>query len=89
MSSGYAVRELLRARIYVHAFPEFFIFLLSQVSQGRVAKLVLQHLLYERTPEFEREKWLVSGDEMVKFCVLNRCFYIPLSTIVSGSSLFY
>lgn len=74
----------IRARI-----PRVFHFLLSQVSQGRVAKLVLRHLLYERAPEFEREKCLVIGEEMMKFCVLNRGFYIPLSTIVSGSSLFH
>ena len=77
------------ARVYTRTHSQSFSFFAVTSVTERSAKLFfLQHLLYETAPEFERENCLVRGAEMMKFCVANSCFYIPLSKNVSSRVVF-
>lgn len=84
---GYAVRELLRARIYAHAFPEFFIFCCHKCHRG-VCKTSFYSISFMPHRLESAEKSIVCADEMMKFCVVNWCFYISLSKNVSNRVVF-
>lgn len=87
LSSGYAIRELLRARIYAHAFPEFFIFCCHKCHRG-VCKTSFYSISFMPHRLESAEKSIVCADEMMKFCVVNWCFYISLSKNVSNRVVF-
>ena len=60
MSSGYAVRELLRARIYAHAFPEFFIFCCHKCHRGGLQNSFYSiSFMRELLSSNEKNAWLV------------------------------
>lgn len=60
LSSGYAIRELLRVRICAHAFPEFFIFCCHKCHRGGLQNSFYSvSFMRELLSSNEKNAWLV------------------------------